>query len=149
MHNASQVLMGTTGSSAREGVVSYPSDPATFKAGLFLRLKNDGTLSVTKADGKALGISLGKSLSDISRTAVVKAGSAIPVLLTDDSASYAYVVKGAFAYSDDVTGKANVVDDGSVTTTITNAIYVSGALDGIAEDGTTVKVALVDIVGGV
>ena len=67
---------------------------------------------------------------------------------TDDEDDYAYVVKGASVYVDDVTGKANIVDTGDVTTTVTNAIYVSGPLDGINEAGQTVKVALIDMPGG-
>lgn len=149
MHDATKVLLGTTQSSYREGITSYAvADVATFPAGTIVRLKNDGTLSVTKGDGEYLGVSLGKSLSDTSRIAVLKAGLKVPVLLTDDSAEYAYVVLGASVYVDDVSGLANIVDDGNVTTTISSAIYVSGALDGINEAGSTVKVALIDMVGG-
>lgn len=137
-----------TQSSLRKGVESYNSDPATYPAGTAVRLASTGLLTVTKASGQLIGVSLGRSLSDIKRTSVIKAGLLVPILLTDDSAEYVYVVKGAAVYIDDVTGKANIVDTGDVTTTISGAVYASGPLDGIAEDGTTVKVALIDMQGG-
>lgn len=146
-HNANVVQMGKTESSSKD-VTQHNSDPATYVAGTAVRLKSDDTLSVTKAHGQLLGISLGRSLANTKRTAVCRAGLGVPILLTDDSADYAYVVKGAPVYIDDVTGKANIVDDGSVTTTISNAVYTSGVLTGIAEDGTEVAVALVDYPGG-
>lgn len=147
MHDPTKVLLGTTQSSAKE-VQNYNSDPATYKAGLAVRLASTGLLGVAKNSGRLVGISLGKSLSDAKKTSVARDGLKIPILLTDDSDDYAYVIPGTEVYVDDVTGMANIVDDGSVTTTITNAIYASGPLDGIAEDGTTVKVALVDMPGG-
>lgn len=147
MHNASQVLLGATPSSVKS-ISRFDSDPATFVAGTAVRAASGGGLTTTKASGFLCGISLGKSLSDTKKTAVARTGLAVPILLTDDSNSYAYVVKGAKVYVDDVTGKANIVDTGDVTTTITDAVYASGVLDGIAEDGSIVKVALVDMPGG-
>jgi hypothetical protein len=147
-HDSTKVLLGTTQSTFREGVTAYTAAVATYPAGTAVRLKNDGTISVTKADGRLIGVSLGQSLSDTACIAVLKAGARVPILLTDDSAEYAYVVKGASVYIDDVSGLANIVDDGNVTTTVSNAIYVSGALDGINEAGESVKVALIDMVGG-
>lgn len=146
-HDASKVLLGQVPHSAKT-ITQHDQDPASFVAGTAVRQKSDGALSVTKADGQLIGVSLGASLSDTKKTAVCRVGSSVPILLTDDEASYAYVVKGAAVYVDDVTGLANIVDDGSVTTTITNAIYVSGPLDGINEAGQSVKVALIDMVGG-
>lgn len=147
MHDPTKFKLGATGSSARD-VSCHDSDPATFPAGLAVSLASTGGLSVAKADGMRIGVSLGKSLSDTKKTAVARTGEAIPIQLTDDSDDYAYVVKGAKVYIDDVSGKANIADTGDVTTTISDAIYVSGPLDGVAEDGTTVKVALIDMPGG-
>lgn len=146
-HDASKVLLGQVPSTAKV-ISQHDQDPASFVAGTAVRQKSDGALSVTKAHGQLIGVSVGASLSDTKKTAVVRSGSLVPILLTDDSASYAYVVKGAPVYVDDVTGKANIVDTELVTTTITNAIYVSGALDGVNEAGASVKVALIDMVGG-
>ncbi len=147
MHNASQVLLGSTKSSIK-AVSKFDSNPASFVAGTAVRVSSTGALSVTKAAGILAGISLGKSLSDTTKTAVCRTGLAVPILLTDDEDDYAYVVIGAKVYVDDVTGLANIVDTGDVTTTITDAVYASGVLDGINEAGELVKVALVDMPGG-
>jgi hypothetical protein len=56
-----------------------------------------------------------------------------------------YVVIGQSLYVDDATGLATESGEG---TTITSGIYVSEAMTGIAEDGTEVNIALVDLVGG-
>lgn len=147
MHDATKVLLGATGSSSKDISVN-DSDPATFPAGTAVRLKSDGKLTVTKAQGQLIGISLGVSLSDTKKTAVARSGLAVPILLTDDEDDYAYVVQGEKVWIDDVTGKANIEDDETETTTVSDAVYVSGVLDGVKSDGTTVKVALVDMPGG-
>lgn len=102
-HDASKVLLGVTGSSAKD-VTQFAHDPATMVAGTAVRLKSDNTLSVTKSDGRWLGVSLGKSLSDHKKTAIVRAGELVPILLTDDEDDYAYVVPGASVWIDDATG---------------------------------------------
>jgi hypothetical protein len=56
-----------------------------------------------------------------------------------------YVVIGAKVYISDTTGKA---DDAYSASTISDAVYVSGVLTGIAEDGSEVYAALVDMPGG-
>lgn len=56
-----------------------------------------------------------------------------------------YVSIGSKAYFSDTTGKA---DDPNSGTTISDAIYVSGVLTGIQEDGTEAACALVDMPGG-
>jgi hypothetical protein len=135
--------MGTTRSSDR-AATPYNSDPNTFPAGTAVRLNSSGVLSVTKADGLWVGVSLGKSLSDHKKTSVLKVGSLVPVKLTT-VADYPYVVLGSAVSIDDATGLAN---EAGVAATVSNATYASGVLDGIQEDGTTVKVALIDMVGG-
>lgn len=260
-HDASKVLLGQTESSDKAGSEVFASNPATYLAGLAVRRASTGLLSVTKAAGSWVGISLGKSLSDVAKTAVLRAGSRVPVLVsrqpargivtitsyanlvsgTDDSitvgattftaqtgavtpgdatfraatgntetaASLAaqinahvtagalvkatsalgvvtltaklnttaadtialaytendsnigatvsgatltdsddtadWIVKGAKVYFSDDTGMA---DDPNSAATISDAIYVSGLLTGIAEDGTEVSCALVDMPGG-
>ena len=142
-HDATKVLLGTTPWTAKD-VTSHASDPATFPAGTAVRLKADKTLSKAKADGALHGVSLGKSLTDDTRTAVLRAGSYVPLRLTDDFTP----TIGAAVWIDDVTGLANIADDGGVTTTITGAYYVTGVLSGITEDATEVRVALIDLPGG-
>lgn len=56
-----------------------------------------------------------------------------------------YVTKGAKAYFNDTLGLA---DFSTVETTISDAVYVSGVLTGIDEDGNSVPCALVDMQGG-
>ncbi len=56
-----------------------------------------------------------------------------------------YVVIGSKVYFSDTTGKA---DDPNSDSTISDAVYVSGVLTGISEDGTEVACALVDMPGG-
>lgn len=145
-HDPSKQLLGVTQSTDKSGTSTYSSDPATFPAGIAVRLDSGGLLTVTKGSNQWAGISLGKSLSDSKKTTVLRAGSGVPIRLADDGNSYAYVVKGESVYVDDVTGLATA--SAETGTTLSNAVFVSGVLSGIAEDGITVPVALVDMVGG-
>ncbi len=65
--------------------------------------------------------------------------------LTDSDDSADYVVIGANVYFSDTTGKA---DDPNSGATISNAIYVSAPMTGIAEDGTEVAAVMIDMAGG-
>lgn len=56
-----------------------------------------------------------------------------------------YIVKGAKVYFSDTTGKA---DDSNSEATISDAVYVSGLLTGIDEDGNSVNAAIIDMPGG-
>jgi len=144
-HDPTKQLLGVTQSSDKAGTTTYASDPALFPAGTAVRLGPDGLLTVTKGSNQWVGISLGKSLSDSKTTTVLRGGSQVPIRLADDGNNYAYVVQGAPVEIDDATGLATVAG-GSATTS--NAVFVSGVLSGITEEGTTVPVALVDMVGG-
>ncbi len=83
-HDATKVLLGSVSTSSRE-VTEHIGSPVTFKAGLAIRLKNNAgaqDLSVIKADGKWLGVSLGKGLSDsLKSVAIARDGLKVPVLL--------------------------------------------------------------------
>lgn len=138
-HDATKVQMGTTRSSSRE----VDNRAGSIAAGLIVRLKSDNTISIAAADGNALGISLGKDLSDITRTAVCRKGLGVPVQLT---AAFSPAV-GAQVNISDTTGKAIAAGAGA---TGVNAVYVSGALTMVAEDGTETasSVALIDMPGG-
>lgn len=151
MQDASKILLGTIQSSYREGVTSYAvSDTADFPAGTIVRLDSNGDLSVTKADGQLLGVSLGIDMADTNRIVVLKAGLRVPVLLTDlGTDDYSQAVIGQYVWADDVTGKAQDVHDGTaVFSVVTSAIYVSGQMTGVNELGADVVVALVDMPGG-
>lgn len=137
MHDASKVALGSTQSSFRT-VVNHKGE---IPAGKIVRLKSDDTISIASADGNALGISLGKSLSDIARTAICVRGKGVPVLLTDDFTP----TVGAQVAIHNTTGIAATKDGSS---TYVNAVYAVDLLTGIAEDGTEVRVAIIDFPGG-
>lgn len=136
-HDASKVLLGATNSSFKV-VDNYNG---SIPAGKIVRLKSDNTISLAKADGSALGISLGKDLSDIGRTAVVRRGVAVPLLLTD---AFTPTI-GAQVHISDTTG-LGIASGGGATGM--NAVYRSAVLTGIDESGTSVNVALIDFQGG-
>jgi hypothetical protein len=141
-HDATKVLLGTTGSSDREGAKAFDSDPASFPAGKAVSLTSAGVLSLAAADGMRIGISLGRSLSNTKKTAVLRAGLRVPILLEDELVP----VVGELVYVDDVTGLACA--DDSEDGTVTQAVYVSAVLTGVLEDDTTANVALIDMPGG-
>lgn len=136
-HDATKVLLGATQSTMK--VVTNAA--GSIAAGLIVRQKSDGTISIALADGAPLGISIGKELSDISRTAICRAGLAVPVLLT---AAFTPTL-GAVVVISDTTGKAIAAGAGA---TAVNAVYASSTLTGVLEDGTTANVALIDFPGG-
>jgi hypothetical protein len=127
--------MGATQSSAKE----VDNKKGAVAAGHAVRMDSAGVISVD--DGALLGISLGKDLSDIGRTAVCRKGLKVPVALT---AEFTPAV-GAQVSISDTTGKAIAAGGGA---TAVNAVYVSGVLTGIAEDGSEIDVALIDFPGG-
>lgn len=141
MHDANKVLLGSHGSSDFDAS-NEPGDPATFKAGLVVCRKNDGSLSLAAADGSKIGVSMGRTLSDVTKTSVCRSGNKIPVQITDED-GFDYVVIGQPLEVSATTGKA--VSDGDAT----GAIYASGPMKGI--DPITkeeIDVALVDMGGG-
>lgn len=138
-HDATKVLMGMTQSSFRHATPRV----GLIEAGKIVRLKSDGTISLLKADGLPLGLSLGKDLSNAGYTSICRYGLGVPVLLT---AAFTPVV-GAQVNISDTTGMAGTAGAGF---TGVNAVYTTAALSAIKEDGTTVAaaVALIDIPGG-
>lgn len=139
-HNASLIQMGATKSNIKD----VTNMPGTIAAGLIVRQKSDGTISVAKADGSPLGISLGRSLSDNGRTAIARRGVLVPVLLT---ASFTPTLGAQVAISD-TTGKAKAYT--GTGDSYVNAVYASGKIDAYDEDGAAITdgVALIDFVGG-
>lgn len=81
MHDATKCVMGSPGSSARD-VSDHIADPASFVAGVAVRQKSDGTISLLAADGQWLGISLGRSLSDHKKLSVLRTGERVPVRIS-------------------------------------------------------------------
>jgi hypothetical protein len=137
MHDPTKVVLGSTNSSYK--VVD--NHAGTIPAGKVVRLKSDNTISLAASDGAAIGISVGRSLSDTARTSFCRKGSAVPILLT---AAFTPTI-GAQVAIHDTTGIAATKDGSS---SYVNAVYASGALTGIDEDGNEVDVALIDMPGG-
>lgn len=137
IQDASKLVMGATGSTAKEATCKK----GDFLAGLVLRLKSDDTLSIAKADGGILGVSLGKDLSNAGFTSFVRKGLLVPVLLTS---AFTPVV-GAVVNISDTTGKAGAAGAGF---TAVNAIYAAGLLSGLQEDGTYAPATYIDMPGG-
>lgn len=139
MNDATKVLMGAVGSNHKE-IDNRAGDPATFQAGLVCHLKSDDTISLASADGAKLGVSVGRSLSNILYTAICRKGIDIPVQVTNGFTP----VVGAQVQFSTTTGK--VVTSG----TAVNAVYKKVGLTGIDEDGNSISdpVALIDFPGG-
>ena len=137
-HDANKVVLGATRNSFK--VVS--NRKGTIEAGLAVRLKNDNTISIAAADGSLLGVSLGKDLSDIGHTCVAREGLMVPVRVG------AAVTIGKQAAVHDTT--ALFYDEGTATTTAVNAYFKTARIQngGIKEDGTSVEIAFIDMVGG-
>lgn len=132
-------MLGTTRGSVKE----VGNRLGTVEAGLVTRLKSDATITTVSTDGLPLGISLGKDLSNIGRTAICYKGIGVPIQL----ASGFSPTLGAVVYVDNATGKAKA---SATDTTAVNAVF-SGLLSAgaMAENGSsTVLAALVDFPGG-
>lgn len=136
-HDANKVVLGASRSSFK----IVDNKKGTIEAGLAVRLKTDGTISIAKADGELQGISFGKHLSNIGQTNICRAGLQVPILLT---AAFTPAI-GTQVNISDTTGMAAASGAGA---TGVNATYASGVLTGVKEDGTTANVALIDFQGG-
>lgn len=139
-HNAAKIPMGATQSSDK----TVDNMLGAIDAGKIVRLKSDGTISLALADGSAIGISLGKSLSDTSRTAICRKGLKVPILLTS---GFSPAIGAQVAISD-TTGLAKAYT-GSGDSYV-NATYASTKKIAVLEDGTEVAdgVAYIDMPGG-
>ncbi len=142
VHDPTKVLLGQVPNSEKE-IEVFESDPTTYIAGLAVRRDDAGALSVTKADGSWVGVSVGKSLSNIKKTGVCRAGLRVPVLLEAGPArlvieitSYANLV----AVSDDTLQ----IDDGTADVTLTFKASASTEDEvAAATDNATTAAALV------
>jgi hypothetical protein len=139
-HDSSKVLMGSTQSSIKE----VANHKGTVEAGLAVRLKDDNTLATATGSGVGglLGVSVGKDLSDIGRTAIARKGLRVPVKL----ASGVTPAIGGAVYIVNATGEAHTSSDAART--LVNAVYASAKITGIGEDGLSKDVALIDFPGG-
>lgn len=118
-HNASLVALGGTGSSDRV-VTTELGDPATFKAGLAVRLSAAGLLQLADdSTAVRIGVSLGQDLSDAKKTSVCRAGNWVPIVLKNEGVASSLVV-------DDLTFTA--AEAGTAGDEITIALVDTGAL---------------------
>ncbi len=138
MHNPNIAVLGAVKSSFRE----VSNAKGTVAAGLLCHQKSDGTVTITKSDGAAVGISLGRDLSNTNRVSYCRKGAAVPIQLT---AAFTPTI-GAQVNISDTTGKAIASGGGA---TAYNAIYTKLLTDGaIDEDGNAVIAAEIDFIGG-
>jgi hypothetical protein len=117
MHSATKALLGTTRSSSKQGSTVFDNDPASFLAGVAVRAKSDGKLSLVKADGQWVGISMGRSQSDHKKTAVLRAGEQVPVRCSRQPA------RGIIT----ITSVANLLSGGADTITVGATIFTAQA----------------------
>lgn len=133
-HDPNKVLLGATQSSERD-ITCENADPATFKAGLAVRRASDGGLSLSS--GGLIGVSLGRSLSDTTKTAVARTGLRVPVQLTDEGVAAALT-------QEDLTFKAR--QKGSEGDTISIALVTGGTAGAevVTVDGLDIEVEIED-----
>lgn len=133
-HDPTKVALGTT-----KGEATIHTFKGEREAGLALRLKSDGSLSITSSDGQFLGVSVGKDLANAKHTAVARDGFGVPILLTN---GFNPTVGDAVIISNSTGMAAN-------SGTTTAAIYASGRMDNcVGEDGASKSIALIDFPGG-
>lgn len=139
-HNPNAALMGDPQSSVKE----VSNRNGTVEAGLGVEIKSDGSIAAGLSTGGLLGISLGADLSSIGRTSILHKGLKVPVKL----ASGFTPAIGAQVFIEKATGLAKATD--TTNTQATAAVYVTSKLStgGLAESGTYVACALVDMIGG-
>lgn len=77
-HSTSQVKLGSSQSSAK-ALSCHAVDPASFPAGLAVSLGSDGLPSLLKSAGMRIGVSMGPSLSDTKKLAVLRRGERVPM----------------------------------------------------------------------
>ncbi len=139
-HDATKVLLGATASSNREGISEWSSSPVTYPAGTAVRLKSDGALSKLVGDGQYLGVSLGKGLSDVLKTAVLRAGLGVPVLLSAKPATGSFVIT---SYANLVSGTDDSITVGAtVFTAQAGAVTPGDATFRAATDNATTAASL-------
>jgi hypothetical protein len=79
--DATKCVMGSPQSSGFNAA-DFDADPTSFPAGTAVRLKSDGAISKTLADGAWVGISGGRSLSSTKKLSIVTDGRGVPVLVS-------------------------------------------------------------------
>jgi len=138
-HDPTVIYMGAHQSNVMESY-SVDCDPADFPAGTVGHLKSDGTISKTASDGAKIGVSLGRSLSDIKSTTFACRGLMIPILLDPDETP-------AIGEQVEVSATTGKAEDGA---TAVNALFRSEIMVAYDEAGVVITdgAALIDFPGG-
>jgi hypothetical protein len=105
---------------------------------LYAKVEGAGTGHDVALSYEQLGSGVGATVTGLS-TGKLTGG-------TNTVSSIAYIVRGQKMYINEVTGKADIAM--AAFTRISDATYVETAKTGIAEDGSEVAAAIVDMVGG-
>lgn len=141
-----EVLMGATRSNEKE--VTNMKGASVIAAGTRVCRDSDGAPSADLSDGVPVGVSLGNDLSKSGRTVVCRKGLRVPVLL---ATGYDPTPGEVVAFIDG-TGIARAYTGSGDTATAavfaTGRIGGTGQNKGVAEDGSSVGVALIDFPGG-
>jgi hypothetical protein len=128
-HDANKVLLGSTGSNIKD--ISFePGDPAVCKAGLAVKRGSDGVIALGGAAGSFLGVSLGGSLSDTEKCAVLRTGKKVPLRLQDDNV-FASLVKAELTFTAK-TLRGTLGHDISITFVDQGAGAVTVSVDGLS-----------------
>jgi len=128
-HDPTKLLLGSTNSTVKE-VTCEDADPASFPAGTAVRRASNGGLQIADdSTASLIGVSLGQSLSDTKKTAVIRTGNFVNILVQNDAAS---VKKGDITFTAKLFGPAGnaltiaLIDDGAVSVeVIDNDIVVN------------------------
>lgn len=112
MHDPTKVLLGATLSSDVL-VTPYASDPADTPAAFAVCQDDDGSLSLAQSDGRLVGVSLGKSLSNSLQTSVCRTGLRVPIRCANQ---YAHGLVT-------ITSFANLVDDTDDTIEVAGTVF--------------------------
>ncbi len=133
-HDATKILMGTTKSSVKGGTEAFASAPSTYLAGLAVRRASTNLLSLTKAAGRWVGISLGKELSDVNKTSVLKSGLGVPVLLEKAPARGVVTIT---SYANLIVTSNDTLKVGATTFTFKASPSTEGEVGAVTDNGTT------------
>jgi len=140
MHDTSKVVMGSVGMSGYNAS-EFDADPASFPAGVAVRLKSDGDVSLSSADGSWLGISRGRSLSSTKKLSVVTDGRGVPVLVERQPARGQITIS---SYANLLSGGADTITvGGTVFTAQSSAVTPGDATFRAATSNTATAASLV------
>ncbi len=134
-------LMGSSQSSAKD-ISQHNVDPASFRAGLKVCMGSDGLPSLLSSAGMPIGISMGPSLSDTKKLAVLRCGERVPVLI---EAAPARGVVTITSYANLVVTSGDTLKVGATTFTAqSSAVSHGGATFRAATGNTETAASLAD-----